>query len=87
MENMAKKPFHTLILDVIEKKIPGVRASQAEEDEIVMLCDILAGAIIPLTIQLVVLSRLNQFAALLSSHDEQTTKAYLLRTIKIISTD
>jgi hypothetical protein len=84
---MAKKPFYLLILELIEKKIPMVRSSQGEEDEIIMLCDILAEAEIPPLIRVMIALQLRNFSELLSSHDEQKTKAYLLQTMEKVTTN
>jgi hypothetical protein len=84
---MAKKPFYDLILELIKKKIPMVRSSQGEENEIIMLCDILAEAEIPPLIRAMVALQLLRFSESLSSHDEQRTKEYLLQAMEKVKTN
>jgi hypothetical protein len=78
---MVKKPFHSLILEKIEEKIPCVRSDQASEDEAKMLCDILSGALINDKVtKFSINCKLEELAKKLISHDEQGMKYYLLET-------
>ncbi|MFA5838504.1 MAG: hypothetical protein WC849_01000 [Candidatus Paceibacterota bacterium] len=86
-EKCEKKPFHVVILRAMEKKLELIMSSDAEEEVLRELGEILRCSILPKNEIKIITSTLESFANCLTSTDEQRAANYLKNLAKELSSE